>query len=232
MDIKESALILNKINSLHQVIVQNNGKISSIEKDLMLDYIRNLYDLFLSNANGTADQLKQSPTHSPSTTQPSFEIVAPPNNPPKFIEIDDNEETKDWAVSQDLPKNQPTPPPPPKPEFTSTFKESSTKKTDNNIIETLFEQKKATDLSEKLSESPINDLTRAMSINDRLLYMNELFGRDIEALNETLKLLNKYDSLDQAKGLISNLAEQYKWMDEEKVEIAQNFIKLIRRKYS
>ena len=45
-----------------------------------------------------------------------------------------------------------------------------------------------------------------MAINDRLLYMNELFGKDTDTLNETLKLLNKFESLDEAKGLLINLA--------------------------
>ena len=70
-----------------------------------------------------------------------------------------------------------------------------------------------------------------MSINDRLLYINELFGRDRTALDESLQLLNRFDAFEAARGFLINLAEQYRWGHEERVEIAQAFIKLVRRKY-
>lgn len=95
----------------------------------------------------------------------------------------------------------------------------------------LFNFKKATELSERLSESPVADLNKAMSINDRLLYINELFGRDRAALDESLQLLNRFDAFEAARGFLINLAEQYRWGNEERIEIAQAFIKLVRRRY-
>ena len=95
----------------------------------------------------------------------------------------------------------------------------------------LFNFKKATELSERLSESPVADLNKAMSINDRLLYINELFGRDRTALDESLQLLNRFDAFEAARGFLINLAEQYRWGHEERIEIAQAFVKLVRRKY-
>ena len=50
-------------------------------------------------------------------------------------------------------------------------------------------------------------------------------------LNETLKLLNKFESMDEARGLLINLAERYDWLEEERKPVAQGFIKLVRRKY-
>ncbi len=99
------------------------------------------------------------------------------------------------------------------------------------MMEQLFAFKKATELSERLSESPVTDLSKAMSINDRLLYINELFGRDRNALEDSLTVLNRFDNFHAAKSFLVSLAEQYHWAQEERMEIAHNFIKLVRRRY-
>ena len=78
---------------------------------------------------------------------------------------------------------------------------------------------------------PIPDLTKGMSINDRLLYMNELFGRDMSKLDEVLRALNNFPSLDSAKSYLLGVATQFNWGDEDRSEIAQSFIKLVRRRF-
>ena len=78
---------------------------------------------------------------------------------------------------------------------------------------------------------PIQDLTKAFSINDRLLYINDLFGKDQNAFVESVRLLDRFDELNDAKGLLRNLAEQYDWLKEERMETAQSFIQLVQRRY-
>ena len=70
-----------------------------------------------------------------------------------------------------------------------------------------------------------------MSINDRLLYMNELFGKDRGALEESIQVLNRYESFETARSFLYNLGEQYHWAAENRLEIAHAFIKLVRRRY-
>ena len=40
----------------------------------------------------------------------------------------------------------------------------------------IFEEKPITELSDKLSQTPISDLTKAMGISERIFTVNELFG--------------------------------------------------------
>lgn len=47
MDIKKGRLYLNKINRLFPGIEEEGGQVSQIEKDLMLNYVRNFYDALL-----------------------------------------------------------------------------------------------------------------------------------------------------------------------------------------
>ncbi len=100
-----------------------------------------------------------------------------------------------------------------------------------DLMQSLFDFKAAKELSEKLSEKPVSDLTKELAINDRLLYANDLFGENHQELTKALSALNAMNSLDDAKPHLVQLANQYDWLDKEKRGVARSFIKLIRRRY-
>ena len=97
--------------------------------------------------------------------------------------------------------------------------------------EELFEQKEATELSERLSLRPLKDLRRAMGINERILTTNELFDGNGDALKDTLTTLNGLNTFDEAKDYLSNIAGIYDWTSRKKKKKAQIFIKMVRRKF-
>jgi hypothetical protein len=95
----------------------------------------------------------------------------------------------------------------------------------------LFTARSGADLSERLSRQPIADLTRAFSINDRLLYTNDLFHKDQQAFAESVRQLDTFSELAMAKSMIAELAKRYDWLHEERLETAQTFVQLISRRY-
>lgn len=96
----------------------------------------------------------------------------------------------------------------------------------------LFEFKAAKELSEKLSELPVADLKKALSLNDRLLMTRELFGGDGKMLEATISTLNSLASFEEAKSyLIQFCAERYSWAEKVRIDHARTFIKLIRRRF-
>ena len=98
-------------------------------------------------------------------------------------------------------------------------------------IEALFEHKQARELSDKLAEQRIDDLTKAMAINDKLLYANDLFGKDMKGMNDVLDKLNHIRSMEDAKPLLVSLASRFDWPNDERADTARAFIKLVRRKF-
>ncbi len=244
MDFQQSGIVLEKINSLYKSLQAGGGQMAPIERDLMLSYIRQLYDAVLSSSTGVLTA-----TPAPKVEEPP--VVAPQRKPapPKIIEIPDT--LKDMTTPP--PPVKPTPPPPPptpkveervvRPEPPRQPEpvvqapppppaEPQKPRVTSSKVEALFAVGQARELSDKLGERPVTDLTKAMAINDRLLYVNELFGKDTEAMNETLKVLNKYENFEQARSLLLSIADQYRWADEGTVDTAKAFIKLIRRRYS
>lgn len=246
MELQRAKILLEKINALYRSIDLDEGKIAHIERDLMLNYIRQLYEIFLQTETGPAAASPAAQPRREASADPGEQARPQPEplkrtyKPPRIIEIPEINQQQTPP-----PPPQPAPPPapprqevpatrqpePPRPEPEPVRNEQAPAPSHRPELESLFEQKKATELSEKLSESPVGDLTRAMAINDRLLFMNELFGRNMNILDETLRQLNRFQTMAEAKPLLTTLAERYNWMEEEKLDIAKGFIKLVRRRY-
>ncbi len=245
MKLQQAKILLEKINALNKSMDLDRGAIAPIERDLMLSYIRQLYEVFLDadqqvrSGNG-GDQSSQREVSGPQDRPRPEPIRRNTYKPPRIIEIPDREEP------EEKPSIQPAPPQPPKeekpkpepnrprseaPKVTPPREEPAPSVADHSELQLLFEQRKATELSEKLSESPISDLTRAMSINDRLLFMNQLFAKDMNQLDETLRQLNRFGNMEEAKPLLFDLAQRHDWLDEEKQDTAKTFIKMVRRRY-
>ncbi|MGB0862939.1 MAG: hypothetical protein ACPG19_11530 [Saprospiraceae bacterium] len=99
-------------------------------------------------------------------------------------------------------------------------------------FDVLFEAEKATDLSQKLSQSKVLNLRSAMGINERFLIQNELFGGNNALFNDAIDKLNSFDNFIQAKAyVIKELAPQNEWLDEKRLKRAKSFIKTINRRY-
>lgn len=236
MDLKEAKLKLEKIRTLLESLERDESNISSIERDLMLSYIRGLYDVVLSGADRAPKQEAIAPP-SPKAAQKS-QPARPQYTPPRIIEIPDSLkdlDTKPAPPPQAPPR--PTPPVAAAPVRPAPQPEAPALKTNSPLaippkVAQLFAVREASDLSEKLSERPIQDLTKALAINDRLLYMNELFGRDLNALNDTLSQLNRLHTMEEAKALLEPIAARFDWPGEEREDTARDFIKLVRRRYA
>ena len=123
--------------------------------------------------------------------------------------------------------------PQPKPEPKVIHTPPPTKKIiDEGIYSELFEAKRATDLSERLSATPIKDLKNAMGINERFLNISELFGGNAIAYNDTINILNELTDFDSARSyIIEALAPKYDWLDDRRINLAKSFIKKVKRRY-
>lgn len=76
--------------------------------------------------------------------------------------------------------------------------------------------------------SPVANILSAISLNDRLLFINTLFKKDPVLFQDSIKDLNSMDSLQQALDYISeNFSE---WQMES--DIVYRFMMAVRRKLS
>jgi hypothetical protein len=306
MSLHKSKLILEKIATLHHSMSLDEAHIAPIERDLMLNYVRQLYEHFLElpvkhrahsvpiEAKPMVDTPKpvvdtpkpvfetpkpvfetpkpvfetpkpvvETPKPVVETPKPVFETPKPVVETPKPVV-----ETPKYVVETPKPVVE-TPKPvveTPKPVVETPKPVVETPKyvveTPKPVVETpkpvvqkhkpvfepeedsratrqlpseikaLFEITHGTELLDRLAQSPIADLNRAFSLNDRLLNIKELFFGNNRYFDETVKLLNHLPNYDTAEEKLEDLAILYNWAGtEDRKKAARNFLKLVRRRF-
>jgi hypothetical protein len=87
------------------------------------------------------------------------------------------------------------------------------------------------DLGDTLTEAPIRDLKKAIGVNDRFLFINELFRGDEAMYERSIKTINSFSILPEAEYWIQReLKIKIGWND--KSDAVQQFDQLIKRRFS
>lgn len=86
------------------------------------------------------------------------------------------------------------------------------------------------ELSDKLTEAPIKDLKKAIGINDRFLFINELFRGDEDMYERSIKTIQNFSILAEAEYWIRReLKVKTGWLDSD--PIVKQFDQLVRRRF-
>ena len=220
MDIKKIEKRIRKISNLVDLI-KMDGKLYQIERDLLLDYVRKLYDDLLGSKEVEVSVTSKADTPSEKIVEPKIEVAVAPK--PKITEA-----IVEKASTEQVDNK-------PKEEAKPILKEVNQEipNVDEDTFGELFVFEEVKDLSNKLGMAKIDDINKAIGINERIFTIKELFGGDNEAFSSTVNALNNSSSFDEAKDiLIKKVASKYNWDDEQKFKKAQHFIKIVRRLYA
>jgi len=87
------------------------------------------------------------------------------------------------------------------------------------------------EIGHKLTDSPIRDLKKAIGVNDRYLFINELFRGDEVMYERSLKTINSFRMFPEAEYWIEReLKVKLGW--EEHKTTTKHFYHLVRRRFS
>ena len=75
----------------------------------------------------------------------------------------------------------------------------------------MLEQSEDKSLAARLQRKPVSDLITAIGINDKFLFLNELFGGSMEKYNKSIRSLNSFSTLLGAKTYMSELQIEFQW---------------------
>ncbi len=88
-----------------------------------------------------------------------------------------------------------------------------------------------TEVSEAFQETPIRDLKKAIGINDRYLFINELFRGDETMYERSLKTINGFNIFPEAQYWIQReLKVKLGWNDRS--EIVDHFHQIVKRRFA
>jgi len=86
-------------------------------------------------------------------------------------------------------------------------------------------------VASQLESEVVHDLQSAIGVNERFLYINELFEGDGDAYNTAVAKLNAFSNLPEALKYVRNeLSEKYTWDQEQESTIS--FYGLIEKRYA
>jgi hypothetical protein len=207
---------LEGLLSQAQKLEQETQTVHQIDKDLLLEKTRRLYEKMLALeepvATAKAPEIQPEPEESVPPPKPEPDEIHPPvaATEEKAPVTETQEETKNEPeIPETMPEEKPQPEKPaPKPAETTLDLFSSTSK------ETLGETLKPSDkpaVADTLSPQKINDLREAIGINDKFLFVNELFNGDLERYNKVIDELNGFAGLSGAQTYLTELQVQYQW---------------------
>lgn len=253
MNLKNVKQKLEKVNRFYDYLDANQEITSRVDRDALIVSIRALYEACFEEEVASAAKVTAPQIHktTPSATKPKETDTN--KKRPKLVF---NTETTNTALEEKPtarePKQEPVVEKPVEPSVEKTVVKEVPQKQEaapevepevinkaetpssefNEDYDGLFLFKEATDLSQKLSATPLKDLNKALGLNEKFLYINELFGGDVAKFQAAIKVLNDEKDFDTARSYIeSELVETYTWMKKVKQPIAKDFVKLVRRRY-
>ena len=225
MDKEKARVLIHKINALYKNIDANTPGVSPLERDLMLSYLRQFYETIA---------LSQSQAKAPlNEVQPVLEV--PPlkeEQPIKEVQSlnEEKRETgllgRERGVANFEPEKKV-----PEPVVLPVTPQPVEPLSDNELAH-LFIWQEPSNLAERLASQAITNLSfSTFSMNERLFYTNDLFGKNSAEMEEAVKMLNNFTHFDQAKEFLLNIGRQHDWLKEERKDAAKSFINTVRRRF-
>ncbi|RYY63839.1 MAG: hypothetical protein EOO13_19180 [Chitinophagaceae bacterium] len=138
-------------------------------------------------------------------------------NKPTLL-FDPIEDTPTLTHQQNVPEEKP------KPEVNHSIKTEHPDSLNDRLKET------KTELFDSLKEAPIRDLKKAIGINDKFLFVNELFRGDDTMYERSIKTINGFSIYPEAEYWIKReLKLKLGWDDRH--EVVKQFDQLVKRRF-
>ncbi len=239
-DIQEIGDFVNKLKEY--------AKISQIDIDLLLSKVRDIYDnLLLLNKIGV--DLPEIRQEQDTTETRTIKAEAKDNHRDSSIEKISEDIAQDEIPVKSVPEHQLEAEAEAEPEQEETLAEPDEDKTpvkhrdskqektivadrfkdSKKLVNEIAKNKKEKDIANKLQSQilgTISDIKSAISLNDRIWFIKELFDGSSEKYNKTVDLLNNYNNLDEALKYLDN---NFKWNQEN--QSTKKFLEVIYRRF-
>ncbi len=99
-----------------------------------------------------------------------------------------------------------------------------------SVNDKFSEQTDTVSLADKLGKKPISDLVKAIGLNQKFLFMNDLFEGENNHYKEAINNLNNFASYIEADEYINTLRARHNW--ESSSNTLKEFLDLVERRYS
>ena len=199
---------------------RHQPEIARLDRDILFDDLRLLYDpidelevaqpgVHLSNQRPTAleEKIKDVPFSITNEDEPFLESAAP------TIEKENVSESSPPSASI---TNRKTP------------KSTADKFVPAKTFADVYQKSDDSTLAAHIGSHAIPDIRTAIGVNDKFLFINEIFKGDVEVYQQTIDRLNRQKRLDDALLVIDEVKQKYAVAE---AEVIKTLIKIIHRKF-
>ncbi len=199
------------LEELQDLLNRTGDDFSRIDLDLALSKLRNTYDMLLLIRKDLPEKTVQK-------IEDAKETI--PEKEDKRLKEDIVEKVKEEVKQETRKEAEPSAS---TKQVTETLQDKYRSK-DNSLNEKMAQ--KYQDVSSRIKSNPISSIRNAIGVNEKFLFLNELFDGDKKVYDDTLTILDSSNNFNEA---YNYLIENFRWdMDDETV---QQLLELIRRKY-
>ncbi len=101
----------------------------------------------------------------------------------------------------------------------------------SSIHERLIQIKEDKSIGARLQYKPVKNIKEAIGINEKFLFINELFNGDLKSYNESVEKLNDFPSIHEAFEFLNKLTYEYQWDGQRSADTIEKFANLVQRRY-
>lgn len=173
-------------------------------------------------------EVKQVDSHKVTVSEPKMEI---PEIKPKVEEPAKSEPKPTMQEDKQVvvkPEAKPAIPEP-KPAQQVEVVPAAEKPQQRSLNDLFNEQKRENSLGDKFQQKKVVDLTKAMTINDKFLFIRELFKNKSEEFSRAIQTLNNCQDIEEAFDIMEGLKKQYFWDSTSSAYLS--LCDLVRRKF-
>lgn len=239
---QEIARLLNTITQQYKSIYLNHHKIPPIELDIVKQNIRHLYDKLRDFEMENNELDEEAPgmqfTNGQVNKQQQKEVTT-------AIEFGGEPIEKKPVEKQNKETTRKTHPHPENKKQTDSYQKGEKKQEEksgnssladkyvdekNSINDKISPSNEQTTVASKLEKNPVYDIKSAIGINEKYLFIRELFDGNTKTYQEVLDRFTTLLDWKQALNYLNDLADTHDWSDED--QNYQRFYQIISRKFN
>ncbi|MBS4013592.1 MAG: hypothetical protein KGZ97_07510 [Bacteroidetes bacterium] len=102
---------------------------------------------------------------------------------------------------------------------------------ESSLHDRIASKKEDLSIAAKLQQTSITSLKDAIGVNEKFLFINELFNGNIQEYNQSVEKLNNFPNMQQAFEFVNELTTKFAWDGNKSASTIEKFAGLIQRRY-
>ncbi len=103
--------------------------------------------------------------------------------------------------------------------------------TDKSLNQRISENKVDESIGARMQQQPVASIRDAIGVNEKFLFINELFDGDIRAYNDAIAQLNDMQNIRAAFDHLNSLGRQFSWDAQRSADTIEKLANYVQRRY-